>query len=143
MSDQAKPRKYSKRPLTRLEREKLRNQALLREDAKRKARAISTLAGLAGRPVAGHPGDKLSKPVRSDNPLTPKAPKGLFQPVVYRPDVRPEPTGVTSKPVFFKIPSHALTPGEGCFGPSGQELRSLIDRYANPPTTGNRSPGRS
>lgn len=61
MNEQATTRKQTRRPHTRLELEKIRNQALLREDAKRKARAISTMTGLItgqDSPKTGQASDK-------------------------------------------------------------------------------------
>ncbi len=98
MNEQATTRKQTRRPHTRLELEKIRNQALLREDAKRKARAISTMTGLITGQDSPKTGQASDKP-RGKKEIAPKK-SGEPQPVIYRPDARPVAVAVVAQPKF-------------------------------------------
>jgi hypothetical protein len=126
MKKLSQTRKYPRRALTQPRRDKLRNQALVREANKRQVRqkAVTdgTLAGLAGR-TSTEPGGRLCETISQPGVLAAKAPRGLFSPVVYHPDARPEPTGVVANPKFHIPPKEFGRDSDS----STSNIRALVD----------------
>lgn len=106
MGKQTTIRKQQRRPHTQEERDKIKNQALLREERKRQARrptvSYETITGLA-QPITGTvevaSGYRAGNDQSSEEKLTPKKIRQVG-PVIYRPDARPNFAGTVAEPTF-------------------------------------------
>jgi hypothetical protein len=121
---------------TTVSRIKISNAAKARERDKRALREIAAKTGSSA------PQTRVSKLLPLAESADTRARMHSLRPVVATPQGSPSLTGVTARPNFWKEPSTTGVAGEGFTGPPGTETRLLVDRFSNPRSTGNRSPGR-